>query len=676
MNRLLLTGLAVLACTGTLAAQDGSEAGRPVSVGLVGWGTMNIHRGDFSSYDGVLECGTFADAETLGWAGGYLVDIPLFSTLDFSGRLYYWNGDGTFTADNPVPARIAVDEQTIVPLETEHRLETALDYLMVDLLAKWRFGGPFYLAVGPSVGYAARASYEQEEEILSPTGVTFANGSSTRNIIAGNFDEQGTLNTNPLVRLAGTGMLGAEIALTDRLTLTPEAGLSYGFTSVLSSIDWKVQAVRVGAGLLYSLGGEQSAPDTIRIDPPDNPTPRPVIALDAFNRTNGMQLNYAEIAIREEGGLDRIPLLPYVFFGPNQSTLPARYHRQNAVSIDSFSESGLRDSTLGIYHDMLNILGSRMRRWPETRVTVTGCREPLHDTGSTDRLSIDRATAVREYLTSVWGIAPERISVESRTLPQAISNRSIEDGREENRRAELTANDPRLLAPVTRNLGSLELDPEEIVIEPTVQFGESVRSWRMAITSEGGKELWSADGTGAPTDRQVWRIPDQVIDDLGPSGSGSGQVRLTLEATTQAEGRERATRDIPVRRSYSSRRYSGEIVRDSLVERYSVIFFDFDRPVVNSFNQDAIEIVRNRMRTSSAVSITGLTDRIGDADYNANLSVQRAEQTAQLIQTRIVPEVMHTEGAGETFIYNNDLPEGRMYNRTVIVEIATPVEDM
>ena len=81
------------------------------------------------------------------------------------------------------------------------------------------------------------------------------------------------------------------------------------------------------------------------------------------------------------------------------------------------------------------------------------------------------------------------------------------------------------------------------------------------------------------------------------------------------------------------------------------------------------------MRTSSAVTITGLTDRIGEESYNRTLSEKRATTTSRRIQSRIIPEVLHTEGTGETFIYNNDLPEGRMYNRTVIVEIATPVEE-
>lgn len=673
--------LAFATIRGTVSAQtdppapDRPDEARPISIGLIGWGTMNLHRGDFTSYDGILECGTFDEARTIGWGAGYLAEFPLGRSFSLSPRFYYWQGDGDFTTPNPNPTRIAVDEQTVVPLETEHTLETALDYVMADILVKWNFASPFYLAVGPSVGYNARAAYEQEERIISPQGVTFLNGDAARNIIAGNFDEQGTLNTNRQFRLAATGMLGGEIPLNDRLMLTPEAGFSFGLTSVLSSFDWSVHAIRAGLGLQYALGGERNPkPDTIRIAPPDLPDPQPLLTMETFNQQNGVRLNYAEVSIAEERGTDLIPLLPYVFFEPNSSTIPARYHRLNASGTGTFSEEGVNDSTLGVYHDLLNIIGSRMRRYPESTITVTGCREPLDDTEGADPLSAARARVVKEYLTGTWGINPERIALKSRVLPQEISNRSVADGKEENRRAEIGSNDSRILAPVVRKIGGIRLEPEAVVISPEAQFGEAIADWRLTITSAEGKELWRTAGTGSPERELLWNLSPEMIDDLAPRGSTSGTLTAEMIATTRDGKSIRAKRDIPVRRTFSSRRYSGEIVRDSLIERYSLIFFDFDTPKISDFNNDAIEVIRNRMRTNSAVTITGLTDRIGEEGYNRTLSEKRAAATSRDIQSRIIPEKLRTEGAGETFIYNNDLPEGRMYNRTVIVEIATPVE--
>lgn len=644
-----------------------------ISVGAIGWGTMNIHRGDFSTYDGILECGTFDDAQTLGWGLGYVVDLPFTSRFSLSGRVYYWKGDGDFVTPNPTPIRIAVDDKTLVPLQTEHALETALDYGMIDLLLRYRFASPFYIAIGPSAGFAARAAYEQEERILSPDGATFLNGLPTRKIIAGNFDEQGTLNTSRVVRVGATGMIGAEIPIADRVALTPEAGFTFGLTGVLSSFDWTVHAVRAGIGVAYRLTGS-SHPDTVLLAGPDVRAPKPVVAVRAFNRQNGIDLNYADVVIAEERSTDLVPLLPYIFFESNESSIPDRYHRLTPVSSASFNEENLRDSTIGVYHDLLNIVGSRMRRYPESTITLIGCREPLDDTSSTDALSLARANMVRDYLTSSWGIATERIGVKSRALPREVSNRSVADGRQENRRVEIETGDHRLVAPVVTRSGGIDIDPDALVIVPELQFAESIASWKMRVASEEGVELFARQGSGVPESRFSWILANADAHRLVPAGAAASTLRARLVAIT-TEGEELvAEREIPVRRTFSSRLASGEVVRDSLVERYSLIFFDFDAPQITEFNSFAVEAIRNRMRTSSKVHITGLTDRIGDDAHNMDLSKRRAEKTSEKIRDRITPEVTTTEGGGEKEVYNNDLPEGRMYNRTVMVEIVTPIE--
>lgn len=677
MYRIGSTVLAFLTAVVPMVAQeDGSpDPGRPITIGVAAWGTMNLHTGDFTTYDGILECGTFDDAQTPGWGLGYTMDLPFSNVLSLSARLYYWKGDGEFITPNPTPVRIAVDEQTIVPLQTEHALQTSLDYGMIDLLARWRFTDPLYVAVGPSAGFAARAAYEQEERILSPQGVTFLNGMPTRKIIAGNFDEQGTLNTNRVIRVGITGMIGAEIPLTRRLSLTPEAGFTFGVTSVLSSFDWTVHAIRAGVGIAYSLAGDRR-PDTVLISGPDAVTPKPVLTMRAFNRHGGVDMNFAEVTIAEERSSDLVPLLPYVFFEPNASSIPVRYHRLNASSARSFTEEALRDSTLGIYHDLLNIVGSRLLRHTHATITLIGCREPLDDTMSTDALSTERATAIKNYLTSTWGIAADRIAVESRILPRDVSNRAVADGRQENRRVEIETNDPRIVAPVVTRSGGITVDPDALVIAPEIQFAEGVSEWQVSITSESGRELFTRGGVGQP-DREVqWSLSERESDAIAASDASSSRLISRFTART-ADGDElTAQRDIPVRRTFSSRRSSGDVVRDSLVERYSLIFFDFDAPTMSDFNSYSMDVIRNRMRTSSRVHVTGLTDRIGDDDHNLDLARRRAVKTSETIRARIVPEGLTNEGAGEKAIYNNDLPEGRMYNRTVIVEIVTPVADM
>jgi outer membrane protein OmpA-like peptidoglycan-associated protein len=116
------------------------------------------------------------------------------------------------------------------------------------------------------------------------------------------------------------------------------------------------------------------------------------------------------------------------------------------------------------------------------------------------------------------------------------------------------------------------------------------------------------------------------------------------------------------------------VVNDSIIERFRLIFFDFDAPTVSAFNSSMVDLVRSRIRTTSSVRITGLTDRLGPVERNQGLSLARAQSIDASIKQRIVPERVSVKGAGPELIYNNDLPEGRLYNRTVLIEVATPVD--
>lgn len=655
-------------------AQESVPAIERMRMGPMGALTYNMHDGFFTTYDGILECAAFDKANSVEWLAGYLFDIPLSDAFGISPRLYYWKANGEFVTPNPNQVRVAIDEQTVVPLLTEHRLETSLDYVALDVLGRWTFASPLYLALGPSVGFATRAAYEQEETIVAPSGITFANGESTRKIIAGNFDEQGTLSTKRAVRIAATAAVGADIAITPRVVLSPELGFQYGFTNVLSSFDWKVNMVRAGVALTYVLGDESRDTTIIAATPLDAMRPAPVVAFDVQGRrADGTMQPYAEIVLVEETVSDLIPLLPYVFFDAKSSDLAARYHSATGDRVAAFTEEQLTDSTLGVYHDLLNIIGSRLRRYPEATITITGCREPLDDIGSTDELSRARAETVRDYLTGVWNIAPARIITSARIVPQEESNRTIEDGREENRRAEIASNDPRIVAPINRRFVTRSIDPASIAIMPNIQFGESIASWDLALVADNSTPVFDTRGSGSPNREMLWNVDRDAVGRTFANRPG-GRITATLNSVTSDGERLGAQRTIPVRRIVTSRRLNGQEVRDSIIERYSLIFFDFNTPRVSDFNKQVIGTIQQRMKTSSSVTVTGLTDRIGDEAHNAELSKRRATSVADAIRSRIVPERLGTVGAGEYLVYENDLPEGRMYNRTVIVEIATPAE--
>jgi outer membrane protein OmpA-like peptidoglycan-associated protein len=115
-----------------------------------------------------------------------------------------------------------------------------------------------------------------------------------------------------------------------------------------------------------------------------------------------------------------------------------------------------------------------------------------------------------------------------------------------------------------------------------------------------------------------------------------------------------------------------EMLADKEFDRFSLILFDFNKFDLNEANLRIAEFAKKRIKKNSTVSIKGYTDRMGDENHNLQLSLKRAQSTAKILGV----DFKYVIGLGETLplLYNNDVPEGRFYCRTVNIEIVTPIQ--
>jgi outer membrane protein OmpA-like peptidoglycan-associated protein len=278
-------------------------------------------------------------------------------------------------------------------------------------------------------------------------------------------------------------------------------------------------------------------------------------------------------------------------------------------------------------------------------------------------LAVGRAEAVKGYFTDVWGIQDDRVAISTQKLPQMPSSKMYLEGDEENRRVEIVSDADEIFRPVVHErLSEFDITPPTLEMALGTESSQQLASWSVIVRHD-GEPVAQFGAAGDPPSTIRWKLDDVI----------AARVRAedALAATltvTDGDGRSGSSElSIPVHKQQNSFE----------VGRLSLIVFDFDRSDIFPHNKRMIRrFVADAIKPSSSVEITGSTDRLGESDHNLTLSTARARNVeALLLSENPKYEQLDTRGIGEApELYDNDIPEGRFYCRTVAVEVKTPVE--
>lgn len=626
-------------------------------IGVTGHVGVNIHDANFRELPNIPCCSPgFSGGSGFGWDAGLLVRAPLAERWFVDLRGGIMSLDGT----------MSVDEERTVNLFGEatdatfrHNLESSILTLRIDVLGAYRLTKRFSLLLGPTFVLPVSATVDQREVLVLPETGTFENGQRER--LTASADIPDVTSMLPVITLGAS----YDISLDDdeRWNVSPEILLSYALTDVTSAVPWTIHPLRGGVAVSYALGnipqeeGAVKGPERGDID----------VDIDAVGvESDGRETPTVVVRVEEFLGTNVKPLLPLVFFDQGSSTIPERYPKSSSSNVAMFTERNLHElGMLDTYHRILDIVGSRMREFPQASITLTGCTSADNIEPASSTLGRDRAEAVRNYLTTVWNIAPTRIRVESRGLPALPSNVKEADGREENRRVEIEANDPRILDPVWTTDTLRTVSPPALRFSPTATADNDVASWSI-VARQGGRELKRFDGNGDAPSYVLWNLEDDQ------AHSPRTEQPLTYELTARDTRGDSATSEaksiaVDLR---TIRKKRAERIEDKEIDRYALIGFDFGDDKIQGRNARLVERIRQKISIASTVDIVGSTDRIGDEDNNLQLSERRAKSVAKALDTKNVSVVAVGESAP---VHTNDLPEGRFYNRTVTLVVKTPV---
>ncbi len=591
---------------------------------------------------------------------------------------------------------LGIIEGTPRTILIEHTLLGRQQRLTGALQLQWSPFSWLSLGVGPILFYPLHNVFQQQEAILTPPNARFVStGERVQELFSGQL-EAGT----PWVGIYAA--VGVPIPLGYGMTLVPELSGTYALQSW-----WQAGAVReyhVGAALrllmhlpppvkriyrdtvwyrdtVLKVTASVDKPTIVRdtvivtVDREETETAvlehtvireqyvrlqpeiRPFLAASvrtSFVLETGVETDTAQLQIEELLAYDYVPLLNYVFFALYTDTLPSRYHRLGAKETRHFSlHSRFFRQPMDVYHHLLNIVGFRLRRFPHVRLRIVGCNAGEAE-GNDQRLARRRARAVQRYLHTVWGIPLHRLPIAVRNLPAVPSPLTQPASIEENARVELQSDDPDLFAPVEL-IDTLRIaDPPTIRFRPRVVSEAGIAQWRLWVW-QNDRILFEQRGKATPPEILDWEVNTAAEKLLATQ-----PINYRFEVVDSA-GQHFQTPAVQLhfREHYLQRRQEHRI-GDRIVERYTLILFDFDKAELKPSHRRYLDWVRQQIPPGAQVRIVGTTDTLGDAQYNRQLSLRRAQAVASYLG---MPE-LQVRGNGEAegiYAY----PEERFYRRTV-----------
>ena len=604
-------------------------------------------------------CPEFTDGTGMGFSAGFLFEYPLSDRFFLSGRLGYFDRSGEFEYDETSNRTVVYDYQndTDVQGTFRHTLETTLGMIAFEPGINYRIWQGLFAHAGAQVGFINLTNdHTHSEQIIEPAVGVFETGTDTR------LQSEGEIDDLSSISLGVYGGLSYEIPLdkNSEFILAPEIFYTYGLTDVVQDYEWKAHALRFGLAFKYQ--------PLDFIPPPVEETGGLMGDVNARSvDRNGQEGNVVQINVEEYLASNLKPLLTYIFFEENSSDIPDRYETLSPAETDSFSEDDLYPfDALDTYYHVLNIIGNRMREYPEAKIAIDGCNNNRGPEKGNTELSRNRAEIVRDYLNTVWGIENDRMILGARNLPQEPSNVNDPDGIVENQRVEITSNTWEVIAPVAAR------DTFRVTNPPTLRF-------KNEYTAEDGLAEWQItamqDGKAIKFFNGMQQMPESIdwhmtLDQRHvPRMEGMLDYKMEL-VDVNGQVYETKTKQIPVEVT-TIRQKKREQREGRYIDRFSLILFGFDQAQLSFYNQQVAELINEVVKPDSDILIYGHTDKIGKEDYNKRLSQQRADMVANALKS----EDISSTGLGETVErFPNELPEGRFYNRRVDIIVETPVQ--
>jgi outer membrane protein OmpA-like peptidoglycan-associated protein len=539
-------------------------------------------------------------------------------------------------------------DNVIAPCNCEATLKTNTSYLTVEPSLRVNLISNLFVFAGPRVAFNLQKDFSYTQELQPNT--------------------DGELTEMRKTILSGQAGIGYDFPISSansnmKVSLSPFVSYHPYFGQDPRTIEsWSVSTVRAGLALKFGKGGKAAVEKPAAVIPSGD----------------------VEFSIREPKSIqvkrvvsETLPLRNSVFFDKGSNAIPSRYVVLSNAQAADFKEQQLQQEAtvtgdgrserqLEVYHNILNILGDRLRENSNSSISLAGAS----NNGSAEGKVL--AENVKQYLVTTFAINELRIKTEGRLKPvipseQPGAKKELDLLREGDRRVDIVSTSPELLTQVGGDMmmkpvqiTNAQQDPKDGLVMFNVKGAEKqLKTWSLDLTDEQG----TAQHFG-PFTKEEAGVAGKTI--LNNRAEGTYKVVMTGESKNGLPITKQGTVHL--------------VQQTAAVEkglRYSILF-DFDKSnAIASYAKFLNDVVAPLITDGATVIIHGHTDVIGDEGYNLKLSKSRAQETQRILQSALARAnrgnvKFQTVGYGEEIAeapFHNSLPEERFYNRTVIVDI-------
>jgi outer membrane protein OmpA-like peptidoglycan-associated protein len=547
----------------------------------------------------------------------------------------------------------------LAPCNCAADLTTNISYITVEpSLRLAPFSSAFYIFAGPTLSFNVSKEFTYTQEKQTD--------------VKGDWSD---IHKTVFSAQAGAGIdipVSAATSAT-QMTVSPFVSFLTDFGHEPRSVEsWSFYTIRAGIALKFGTSRKSLPTKTIE---------DPVTIIPAVKEKDvQFSVRAPKVVPLKRQVKETFPLINSVFFNMGSTEIPSRYVQLSSAQATSFKEDQLQQGQpdnlnrgrsarqLAVYHNILNIIGDRMRSNPQSTISLVGASDKNPSEGKM------LAENIKQYLVNAFGIDASRISTEGRDKPlipseQPGASNELTLLHEGDRRVDIVSTSPELLMQVGGitspflkpvQISAVQEDPlDSHVIFNADGASESLNSWSVDVTDEQG----NVQHYGPYTQDQE-SVPGKTI--LGNNTQGNYTISMI--------GETKSGQTIKKESSVSLMKMD-DPKQEGL--RYSILF-DFDKSTsIATYQNFLTDIVTPLIPENGTVIIHGHTDIIGEEKYNLNLSNERATGAQKIIEQALSKAgkkgvKFETYGFGEDTNmapFENNLPEERFYNRTVIIDI-------